>query len=450
MMKIKGYKEEYKALLKMGLPVLLTQLGVILVSFADTMMVGAYGVDELAAAAFVNSLFVIPTVMMMGLAAGITPLVGALFGRGDVKEPGKVAKAGLQVNIIVAVAFTVIMGGIYFFLDCFGQPEELLPLIRGYYLILLCTLVPMSVFNTCQQVANGLTDTVTPMLMILLAVIINIIGNWILIYGHFGFPELGLNGAGIATLISRLTAMTGIVIILMRGRRYHKYKGGYKEAKELGGVRRKVWSTSYPIMIQNGIECSLWTFGAVACGWFGKIQLAAYQVVNTMGQLGFMTFMSFGTAVSIRVANYAGRGDEPGAGRAARAGVQMNMVMASIASVIFLALGRQIIHMFSPDEHVLSAGLMFLIPLVLYQYLDALQLTFINAIRGTSQVKPLLWIALVSYVAVGIPVLLLFSVAFGWEGVGVYYSFDVALLVAAVYAGIVFRRTHITAPAIQE
>lgn len=128
----------------------------------------------------------------------------------------------------------------------------------------------------------------------------------------------------------------------------------------------------------------------------------------------------------------------------------MNMVMATIASVIFLALGRQIIHMFSPDEHVLSAGLMFLIPLVLYQYLDALQLTFINAIRGTSQVKPLLWIALVSYVAVGIPVLLLFSVAFGWEGVGVYYSFDVALLVAAVYAGIVFRRTHITAPAIQE
>lgn len=444
--KKRKFRPEYRALLCLGFPVLLTQVGVIAVNFADTMMVGGYGVDELAAAAFVNSLFLIPMVMLMGLAAGITPIIGALYGSGDKREPGRVARAALQVNIAVAFLFTAFMTGLYFFLDCFGQPEELLPLIRGYYLILLFTVVPMSIFNACQQMANGITDTLTPMWMILMSVILNIIGNWLLIYGHWGFPELGLNGAGIATLIARLSGMAGIMIVFLRGRRYREYHEGFRHARNLGAVRRKVWVTSYPVMIQNGVECSLWTFGAVVCGWFGKIQLAAYQVVNTIGQLGFMIYMSFGVAVSIRVANYCGRRDEFGAGTAARAGLHIILVLATLASLVFLAGGAHLLGLFSPDRNVIAVGMTLLLPLVLYQYFDAVQLTFCNAIRGTSQVKPLLWISIVSYIIVGVPVLLLFAKVFGWETLGVYYSFDVALLVAAVIAGMVFKRTRIPEP----
>ena len=108
---------------------LVTQLGIIVVSFADTMMVGAYGVDELAAAAFVNSLFVIPTVMQIGFAQGLTPLAGALFGKGDRREAGRTLRAGLQINIAVSITLTAVMGILYFFLDRFGQPEELMPLV---------------------------------------------------------------------------------------------------------------------------------------------------------------------------------------------------------------------------------------------------------------------------------------------------------------------------------
>ena len=439
----KKYSGEYRALLRLGAPVLLTQVGVICVSFADTRMVGLYGVNELAAAAFVNSVFLIPLVMLMGLAAGLTPLVGALFGRGSLAEAGRIARGGLQINLMAGALFTMVMGALYFFLDCFNQPEEIMPLIRRYYLILMFTLVPMSLFNALQQWANGVTDTASPMWMILLSVGVNILLNWLLIYGKFGMPEMGLAGAGLATVIARVTGLLGMALIVFCTRRYHPFRTGFSNPGRLGAVRRKVWRTSYPVMIQSGVECSLWTFGAVVCGWYGAVQLASYQVTNTIGQLGFMIYQSFGVAVSVRVANYAGVLDEAGAGRCARAGVHINLLLATLASLVFLVGGKHLLSLFSESPDVISGAALLLWPLVLYQYLDALQLTLCNAIRGTSKVRPLLWISVVSYIIVGVPVLLLFADTFGWHNLGVYYSFDIALLTAAVMAWIVFRRTKI-------
>lgn len=436
----KQYREEYRNLFRLGLPVLVTQVGVIVVSFADTMMVGAYGVDELAAAAFVNSLFIIPTVMQMGFAQGLTPLVGALFGKGARREAGHTLHAGVQVNIVVSMSLTLIMGALYFFLDMFGQPVELLPLIRKYYLIILATLLPMSVFNSFQQTFNGFNDTAMPMWLILGANVLNIVGNYMLIFGHWGCPELGLAGAGLSTLVARYAAAVVMVLIFFYLRRYATYAAGFKIKTGLGCVRRLVWSTSYPVMIQSGVECSLWSFGAVVSGWFGKIQLAAYQVVNTMAQLGFMTFISFGTATSIRVANYMGIGDLKGVRRITSAGLHLNLVLATVASLVFLLGGEWLIHCFTPEKSVIASALTLIVPLVVYQYMDATQLTYVNAIRGTSHVKPLLWISLCSYVVVGIPVLLLFARGFGGGNIGVYYSFDVALMVASVMSTLIFYR----------
>ncbi len=202
-LKPESYMQSYKSLIRIGFPVLVTQLGVITVSFADTMMVGAYGLDELAASAFVNSLFMVAIVMLMGFAGGVTPLIGALYGKGDHQEGGIMLRASLQVNIIMALAFTAIMGAIYFFLDYFGQDPEILPVAKEYYLIVLATLIPMAVFNCFQQTANGTTDTATPMWIILGADVVNIAGNYLLIFGKFGFPEMGLVGAGISTLTAR-------------------------------------------------------------------------------------------------------------------------------------------------------------------------------------------------------------------------------------------------------
>lgn len=436
-----GYLATYKSLLKIGFPVLITQVGIIIVSFADTMMVGAYGLNELAASAFVNSLYLVTMVMLMGFAGGVTPIIGALFGRGEHREGGRMLRASLIVNLIMAFAFIAVMAILYIFLDTFGQDPELLPIAKEYYLIILPAMLPMAVFNCFQQTANGVTDTATPMWIILGADSLNVLGNYLLIFGKWGFPELGLAGAGWSTLFARTAAAVGIVIVFAFRKSYKQYWSAL--LKESSGRERKiqVWKTSYPLMVQSGVECGLWSMGAVVSGWFGKVELAAYQVMNTIGQLGFMTYMSFGWATSIKVANFTGIRDFLSVRRTTKAGLHLILILATLASLTFLFFTDEMVHMFTPEEAVAAYAILMIPPLVLYQYCDGIQLTYVNALRGTSKVKPLLWISIISYIVAGIPSLLLLAVSFSLETVGVYYSFSVALLTAAVLLVFTFRNT---------
>ncbi len=425
------YKSYYKEIAMLGFPVLVTQAGTIVVNFADTMMVGLHSTEELAASAFVNSLFVVATVMMIGFAAGLIPLVGALFGQGDHQKSGYMLRAGVQVNVIVACCFTVVMGGVYFLLDHFNQPLEIMPIVKPYYLTMLGCLLPMSVFNAFLQTSSAMNSTKMPMWIILAANAVNICGNWLLIFGHFGLPELGLFGAGLSTLFARLVCVVSIVVVFLHGKRYRLVIEAYTQKVTLRGFRKKVFLTSYPVMIQNGIECALWAFGGIVCGWYGKLQLAAYQVVNTMGQLGFMIYLSVGIATSILVANRIGVNNYSGIRRSVLAGLHLTLVLATLASLLFIFTGRELSGLFTPDGEVIAVAHTLILPLVLYQYCDAVQLTYANALRGTGDVKPLLWVAVVAYIVVGIPALLLLGGSLHLKAVGVYYSFSVALFVAA-------------------
>ena len=436
-----GYFTTFKSLLRLGLPVLVTQVGIIVVSFADTMMVGAYGLNELAASAFVNSLFLVGVVMLLGFAGGVTPLIGALYGKGDHEEIGLTLRASLFVNVATALVFIGIFVAIYFLLPYFGQDEELLPIAGEYYLIILPSLLPMAVFNCMQQACNGMTDTATPMWIILGADVLNILGNYALIFGHWGCPELGLAGAGWSTLAARTATAVAIIGIYIITPRYRGYWITLSRRHAGGGRRKKVWITSYPLMVQSGVECGLWTTGAVVSGWFGKVQLAAYQVMNTIGQLGFMIYMSFGWATSIKVANFTGVKDFAAVRQVTKVGLHMILGLTTLASLVFLFFTGRMVTYFTPEADVVAYSLLMVAPLVLYQYCDGTQLLYVNALRGTSRVKPLLWISTVSYIVVGIPVLLFFAKGFGMETVGVYYSFSVALLTAAVLLVTTFRKT---------
>lgn len=427
------YKAEYKDLLKLGLPVMITQLGIIVVSFADTVMVGRCGTRELGAAAFVNSLFMVVTVMQLGFGNGLTPLIGQLYSKGDRSRLGEMMKAGVVSNVMLSALFTFIFGGIYFFLDRFGQPSELLPLARPYYLVMLSSLLPMAIFNAFQQTSNGCTDTSTPMWIIIGSNVLNIIGNWLLINGEMGFPRLGLLGAGISTMTARYAAMLTMVGVYFFSRSRRDYIRGWR-----GRVRgrmsadcKRVWLTSFPVMVQSGIECFMWSFGGVVSGWFGTVQLASYQVVVTLSQLGFMIYMGISVATSIRVANLTGTSDFTGVRRIALAGLHLTLLLATLASIGFYFFSAPLIGFFTPDKLVEQAAIPLILPLILYQYGDAVQLNYANALRGTSEVRPLLWVAVVSYIIIGVPVMLWFAKWLGFGNVGVYYSFSVALFVAS-------------------
>ena len=433
--------QDYKRVLRLGFPVLLTQVGIIAVSFADTMMVGAYGTRELASAAFVNNIFFTLMATMMGFASGITPLVGAYYARKMNLSVGQTLRVALQLNCALAMVFTAVMTVAYFNLDLFGQPEELLPLIRPYFLIVLCTLLPAALFNAFQQTSNGLTNTALPMWIILGSNLMNIVGNYMLIFGKWGAPELGLNGAGISTLTARVAALAVLAGVMLFSSRYRCYRAGLLRGFRERTRLLKLYATSWPVMLQVGVECGLWAVGGVVCGWFGTVQLASYQVIVTISQLGFMTYMSFAIAASVIVSNKRGLRDYTGMRRTANAGLHVILALCTAVSLLFAFCCREMIGFFTDDAAVASAAVLLITPMIVYQYLDATQINYANCLRGTGNVRPLLWVAVLSYFVIGVPVLLLLSVGFGMGSVGVYCSFNVALLVAAILQYVAFART---------
>ncbi|MDE6491511.1 MAG: MATE family efflux transporter [Muribaculaceae bacterium] len=428
-----SYKADYAAVLKLGLPILIGQLGMIVVGFADNIMVGRYSTEALASASFVNNLFNVAIFACVGFSYGLTPLVGALFTQNRYRAIGSLLRAGVFLNTLFALVVTAVMWVLYLMVDRLGQPDELLPLIRPYFRLYLAGLLPVALFNVFAQWAYGINRTAMPMWIILGANVVNLIGNYMLIYGNCGCPELGLYGAGLSTLAARWLCPVVIAGVFLIRRCYRGYRDGFVERVGVTVEQlRRVFGTSMPVSLQLAFESGSFSFAAVMAGWLGAVSLAAFQVIVITGTLGFCVYYSIGSAVSVLVANASGLADRAGMRRVAFAGYHIIMAMATVSSVIFIIFGSVIIKAFTDDPAVLLMASSLIFPLVLYQYADATQINFANALRGTSHVMPMLWIAFVSYVVIGVPATYLIAFPGGLGTYGIILSFSVSLIVAAV------------------
>ena len=417
------------------------QLGVIILGFADTMMVGRYGTDELAAAGFVNNLFNLVIVFSTGFSYGLTPLVGGLYGRGEHGGTGRLLKNALAVNASVAVVLMVIMGALYLNVHHLGQPAELLPLIRPYYMVLLLSLVFVLLFNAFKQFSDGITDTLTPMYIMLGGNVLNIFGNWLLIYGNWGCPEMGLMGAGVATLISRVVMLLVFVFIFLHARRYAPFRDGFRNSYVNREDSRSLMRMGMPVGLQMGMETASFSLTAVMVGWIGTAALAAHQVMLTVGQLGFMMYYGMAAAVAVLVSNYHGRGDADSVQRTVSSGFRIILCMAVMVCVPLLVFRGQIGYLFSDDAQVVEMVAMLVVPFVIYQFGDGLQCNYSNALRGISDVKKVSYYAFIAYFLVSLPSAYIFGFVCDWGLTGIWCSFPLGLTTAGTLFYMRFRRS---------
>lgn len=431
----------------LGLPILIGQLGNIVVGFADNIMVGRYSTEALASASFVNNMFNVAIFCLMGFAYGLTPLAGALFGNGRLAETGALTRQAVKINIVFATLVTGIMTLVYFNLDRMGQPAELMPIIKPYYLLYLTSLIPIAIFNVLSQWSYAINNTSLPMWLILGANIFNICGNYVLIYGNFGAPELGLFGAGIATLTARVGCMLVLVVVMLRAHRYAPYREGFLHRRSHRGDNALLWRTSIPVALQMTFESGSFTAAAVMTGWLGAIPLAAFQIIVIIGTLGFCIYYSIGSAITIKVANAAGTGDNAGMRHMAWAGYHIMLTVMMFSSAIFVFGGTTLMKAFTTDTAVLALASTLIFPLVLYQLGDATQIAFANALRGTTHVMPMLWIAFISYMVIGIPATYLLGITAGMGVYGIILSFSASLFLAAALFLIFFLRATSAPPA---
>lgn len=432
----------YRATMRLGLPLLLGQVGQVILGFVDSAMIGHYGVTSLSAASFTLNLLNLPIVIALGYSYGLTPLVGQAYGRGERHIAGAWLRRGLTANLTVNLFLALAMTLPLLFIDQFGLPQEVIPLVKPYYITHLISLPFIGIFNGFKQFADAIDRPSYGMWIMIGANLLNILGNWLLIYGHWGFPELGLLGAGIATLIARIlmaAAFAALLLLPQNGRRRYRL-GFYRPYRIPLPPSARMHQAGGFIGLQMGLETSMFSLAIILVGWLGTTALAAHHVAMTIQTLGFMIYYGAGAATSVRVSQHWGRADLHGSRLAARAGVLVTITLAAIMVTLLLILRFPLARLFSEDQTVIALAATLLLVGIAYQPADALQIAYANALRATGEGVSLAIIAFIGYFAVGLPLAYLFAFPLKGGLIGVWLAFPIGLALAALGYAIRLKR----------
>lgn len=449
MIKIKEYLPYYKRNLKVALPVMLTQLGASLVGLFDSMMVGHYATVDLAAVSFSNALFFMAMVFAMGALMAITPLVGIQMGemnimpekKADIRQKIAVLfQNGMLFTMLQSALMLILLAGCIPFLSYFGQEPEVIEVARPYYILIVVSLVPFLVFTFFKQFLEGLGNTLVAMIITLAMNGLNILLNWIFIYGHWGADAMGATGAGIGSLISRV----GMALCFGLAMWFHK---DWKYYIQTFSWRNFSWSEikqqiklGFPIGAQTFLETFTFAASFVIIGWISKEALAAHQVANQIADMTFMIALGVGAATTIRVSHQLGEKNIVGVRMASNASIHLVLVINTIGAALMIGLRHYIPMLFTEDQEVIAIASKLIVIAGLFQYADGLQAVGAAMLRGITDVKVPMLIAFVSYILVGLSVGLICAFPLQQGASGIWIGFIFGLSLAAICFHIRFRR----------
>lgn len=425
------YTQHYLPNLKLALPVMAAYAGHMIVGISDNIMVGQYNSTSLSAAAFANSVFANIMVFGIGFSAGLTPLVGQANGEGNTEKVHQLFKYGFVANFLTGIILVLLCLALYPFLGSMGQEAEVAALAGPYYLTLTYSLLPLCVFMGLKQFAEGLESTRLATIFTLSSNLVNIFLNYLLIYGKWGFPEMGLEGAGWATFLSRIFLVLGFALYLWRDKLFGPYWYGWSRFPLRWQPIRELFAIGLPIAAQIVMEVAAFTLGAIMVGWVGQKQLAAHQIAMGTASLTYMIANGMSAATTMRVSNFLGRKDYISIRYASLASAQLVGLFMGACALLFVLFREQISQVYTTDQPVIAIAAQLLIVAALFQLFDGGQVVMLGALRGLSDVKIPTLIALFSYWVVSLPTGYFCAFYLGWNELGVWMGYLVGLALAA-------------------
>ena len=432
-MKLADYIPFYKRNLYLAFPVVLSQIGQVLVQLVDNMMVGHVGTIELAASAFANNVFIIGMFFGMGITYGITPLVGKAFGNNKPEQVVTWLKNGVLTHMIAALFLSVLMFGAYFLLPYLGQTENVLEASKPYYLLLCGSYLPFMLFFSLKQFFEGIGNTKIAMQITLTANLVNILLNYVLIFGKFGFPELGLVGAGIGTLVSRFVMPLMFVFYIIKLPRFRNYfslarKESFQKNRFIAVLRIGI-----PIAFQIVVEGITFSIGAVMMGWLGETPLAAHQVAIGLAGFTYMISLGISQATTIRISHQMGENDFISLRKAAMASTHLVLFFMSVMGIIFILAKTYLPLLFTSDPEVIAIAAQLLIVAAIFQVFDGLQVSMLGALRGMADVKIPMFMAFAAYLLIGIPTSYVLTFLLDAGPQGIWFGYLVGLGSAGIF-----------------
>jgi MATE family multidrug resistance protein len=420
-------------------PVMLSQLGQVSVGVADSMMVGRLGALPLAASSLGNSIFFVVMMFGIGISMGITPLVSKADGKGKTHRISRLFSHGLWINVIASLLMTMIVLGLSQGLHFLNQPEEVVIMTIPYLFIITASLLPLMVFQTFKQMAEGLSQTRQAMYITIFANLVNVALNWVLIWGKFGFPAMGLNGAGLATLISRILMMLMMGGYILLSPRYKKYNFKLALSQTSFPMISRILKIGIPTGFQFIFEVSAFSTAAIMMGWIGVNALAGHQIAINLASISYMMATGLATAGMIRVSNQIGKGNMKGMREAGMVVFGMVTIFMIASAAIFFSLRFFLPTLYIDDPEVVALSASLLIIAGLFQLSDGVQAAGLGVLRGLEDVKVPTIVTLLAYWVLGLPLgyFLAFHMEMGAQGI--WYGLLIGLTITA---GLLFYRFH--------
>lgn len=429
---LKTYQTHYKETLSLAFPIILSYMGVMVTSIVDTVMVGELGTVSIAGVALGNSLMILPLLLAIGIPLGLTPIVSKARGA---KNFGKIQAAFSHGVILHAVAGTLMVGLALLIQPVFwhfGQPEDVMQEAMPYYTIVCLSILPYTIYLTFKQFTEGLAFTVFGMVISLVGNAINILLNYLLIFGHWGFPELGVEGAAIATLASRIVMVAMAIIWMVLRKRLRGYVSNFNNVKWSWQEIAEQFKLGFPMALQNVLEVGAFVTGALIIGWYGASQLAAHHVSIQVIALTYRMASGIGSATTVRVSHAIGEKKFREMRRAGLAGLYLTLGFMTCMMILVLLLCKYIHAWFVDDPVVVDLGGELLLIAAFFQLVDGIQVVALHALRGMEDVNVPTILGFISYWIIMLPMSWFLGDFLGYEVHGVWVGYLIGLTVAAV------------------
>jgi len=445
---LKQYTKEFRYNLKLSFPVILGLLGHTFVGFADNIMVGQLGTAELAAVSLGNSFVFIAMSFGIGFSTAITPLVAEADGSGNVVDAKSALKHGLLLCTILGLSLFGLIMLCKPLMHLMKQPPEVVELAIPYIDLVAFSLVPLVIFQAFKQFSDGLSQTKYPMYVTLAGNAINIVLNYFLIFGTFGFPKLGITGAAIGTLVSRLVMVVLIWYVLKSKKKFHNYVTGFNFKKIEKKVMQKIMNLGFPSALQMFFEVAIFTAAIWLSGVLGKNPQAANQIALNLSSMTFMVGMGLGVAAMIRVGNQKGLQNYTDLRRIAKSIFLLTLLLEVVFAGLFLLFRHwlptiyldvnDVSNMVDNTEVIIITAELLLVA-AFFQISDGIQVVVLGALRGLQDVKIPTAITFVAYWIIGFPICFYLGLYTPLKSMGIWIGLLAGLTASAIMLYIRFN-----------
>ncbi|MBK3518389.1 MATE family efflux transporter [Carboxylicivirga marina] len=426
------YSSHYWPNIKLATPVVLAQAGQMLVNVADTVMVGQVGTIPLAAASFANSIFINVLVLGMGISFALTPLVGKAYGAKNKDECAYWFQQGMYANVIIGVLLSLVAGAIALAMPFMGQEAGVVEEAIPYYILLILSILPLQVFNNYKQFAEGLSNTKIAMIITIGGNLLNVALNYVFIYGHFGVPAMGVVGAGIGTLASRIVMAIMFVFVSYRVRLFKEYRGIHVSQFSASAFKR-IWKLGLPIGLQSVIEVFAFSLGSIMMGWINAVSLAAHQIVLSMASLTYMMSSGLASATTIKVSIFRGKKDYPSLKHSAFASLHLVVMFMTIMSFLFVSMRYFLPSLFVDEVEVIKTAAGLMLVAGIFQIFDGIQVVTLGILRGLEDVVMPVIGAGIAYWLISLPIGYLTAFVFEAGPIGIWVGYLSGLASAGVF-----------------